>query len=446
MMVSHSGMQRPVVKERLPFSLRVYRMLSAAVAPLADAVLARRLKRGKEDILRLDERKGESAIARPAGPLMWVHGASVGELISIIPLVERVRGKDFNVLVTSGTVTSAKLAEDRLPPGVIHQFVPLDVPRFVNRFLAHWRPDLALVVEGDLWPNLILGSTARGIPLILINGRVSERSFHRWRRLPGSIAALLRCFDLCLAQSAGDAARYADLGAPRVVTTGNLKLDVPEPPADPGKLKALKEAIGERTLIAAASTHPGEETAVIDTHRRLRATFPGLLTIIAPRHPDRGPGILDIAIAANLKVRLRSRGELPDADTDVYIADTMGELGLLYRVAPIVFVGGSLAAHGGQNPIEPAKLGAAILHGPNVWNFAEIYAALDAGHGAEQVGDVGKLTVRMGALLKDRDARRAAVEAGRETVNLLGGALDKTLAALEPYLMQIHLERRASDA
>ncbi len=263
---------------------------------------------------------------------------------------------------------------------------------------------------------------------------------------PPASRALLRRFDLCLAQSATYAARFRDLGAPRIATTGNLKFDVPEPPADPDQLLALRTAIGTRAVIAAASTHAGEETALIDAHRRLRSTFPRLLTIIAPRHPERGPGILDIANAAHLSVRLRSRGELPSPATEIYVADTIGELGLIYRVAPIVFMGGSLATHGGQNPIEPAKLGAAILHGPNVWNFAEIYLALDAVHGAEQVTDVGRLTVRMGALLKDPDARAALVAKGRETVDLLGGALDRTVAALEPYLLQIRLEHRNSDA
>jgi 3-deoxy-D-manno-octulosonic-acid transferase len=237
-----------------------------------------------------------------------------------------------------------------------------------------------------------------------------------------------------------------DLGAPRIATTGNLKLDVPEPPADPARLLALEAAVGERTVIAGASTHAGEETMLIEAHRRLRGSFPRLLTIVAPRHPDRGPGILDIAQAADLRAKLRSRGELPAADTDIYVVDTLGELGLIYRLAPIVFVGGSLASHGGQNPIEAIKLGAAILHGPHVWNFAEIYAALDGAHGAESVTDVGKLAVRLGAWLKDAGERASVVAAGRETVASLGGALDRTLAALEPYLMQIRLERRERDA
>jgi 3-deoxy-D-manno-octulosonic-acid transferase len=431
-----------IVPEGTPLTIRAYRLLTAAAAPLAPALLAHRLKRGKENAARLSERYGESKIARPPGALVWVHGASVGELLAVIPLIERLREKEFQVLCTSGTVTSANIAGQRLPPGVIHQFVALDAPRFVNRFLEHWRPDLALFVESDLWPNLITSSAARGIPLILVNGRLSERSFRRWRLVPGTIAALLRCFDLCLAQSAAHAGRYRDLGAPRLATTGNLKLDVPDPPADPASLAAFKVAIGERTVFAAASTHAGEETALVEAHRRLRCSFPRLLTIVAPRHPERGPGIVEIANAGDLKAALRSRGELPAPDTDVYVADTLGELGLIYRVAPIVFVGGSLASHGGQNPIEPIKLGAAVLHGPHVWNFAEIYEALDKAHGAEEVTDVGKLAVRVGAWLTDAVARARVAAAARETVALLGGGLDRTIAALEPYLMQLRLERR----
>jgi 3-deoxy-D-manno-octulosonic-acid transferase len=232
------------VLEAMPFTLRAYRLLSAAVAPLAPNLLSRRLKRGKEHATRLNERYGESKIVRPPGPLVWIHGASVGELLAVIPLIERIREREFNVLCTSGTVTSASLAEQRLPPGVIHQFVTVDAPRFVRRFLNHWKPDIALLVESDLWPNLITISAERDIPLILINGRLSERSFKRWRRLPATIAALLRCFDLCLAQSATHAGRLRDLGAPRVSATGNLKLDVPEPPADPGKLAACRRPSG----------------------------------------------------------------------------------------------------------------------------------------------------------------------------------------------------------
>jgi 3-deoxy-D-manno-octulosonic-acid transferase len=421
----------------LPLTLHAYRLLTAAATPLAPALMSHRLKQGKEISARLNERYGESDIARPPGPLVWVHGASVGELMSVIPLIARVGENGFAVLCTSGTVTSANLAEQRLPKGAIHQFVILDTPRFVNRFFDHWRPDLALFVESDLWPNLIVTSAERGIPLVLINGRVSERSFNRWRRVPATIGALLRRFDLCLAQSSAHAERYRELGAPRIVTTGNLKFDVPEPPADPDKLAQLRSAIGDRTVVAGASTHAGEEAMLIETHRRLRDTFPGLLTIIAPRHPERGAGILDLAKAADLQAALRSRGELPSGHTDIYVADTLGELGLIYRLAPIVFVGGSLASHGGQNPIEPIKLGAAILHGPNVWNFAEAYAALDQAHGAEKVDDVEQFTRRAGAWLKDARTRAAVVAAGRASIAALSGGLERTLAALEPHLTKL---------
>lgn len=430
----------------LPAELRVYRLLSAVSAALAPLLLARRVRRGKEDRERLPERKGFARLARPQGPLIWLNAASVGELASALPLIERLRARGVEILVTTGTVTSGELAEQRLPRGVIHQFVPLDVPRFVRRFLDHWRPDLALFVEQDLWPNMIVEASARGVPLILINGRLSESSFRRWTRLRAMIVDLLERFDLCLASTVADAERFTALGAPRLQTVGNLKLDGPAPPADDRKLLELKDAIAMRPLIAAASTHPGEESAVIEAHRRLRGNFPGLLTLIVPRHPERGPGVVELAAAAGLKAALRSRGERLDAATEIYVADTVGELGVVYRLAPVVFIGGSLVNHGGQNPIEAAKLGAAILHGPHVFNFAEIYEALDAAHGAELVADADRLTAAFAAWLTDAAGRQRAADAARNTVETLGGALERTLQALEPYLLQLQLRGRNGHA
>jgi 3-deoxy-D-manno-octulosonic-acid transferase len=424
----------------------MYRLLSAAAGPFAPILLARRLKRGKEHRQRLRERRGESRIKRPEGPLVWLHGASVGELASVLPLIDRIRARRISMLVTTGTVTSGGLAEQRLPRGVIHQFIPLDIPRFVRRFLGHWRPDLALFVESELWPNMMIEASARGIPMVLVNARLSKNSFERWRRLPNSIADLLGRLDLCLPGTSSDAVRLSELGASNVVTTGNLKLDVPAPPADPAALTSLQDAIAGRPVIAAASTHAGEEGVVIDVHNRLRTNFPGLLTLIAPRHPERGPAVAEIATAAGLGAALRSRGELPKRTTQIYVADTVGELGLIYRLAPAVFIGGSLVKHGGQNPIEAAKLRTAVLHGPHVWNFAEIYAALDNAHGAELIDDVDRLTAYLAAWLADPDGCARVADAGHNVVEKLGGALDRTMASLDPYLMQLQLRQRTRNA
>lgn len=434
------------MSDRLPAVLRAYRLLSAAARPMTPLLLAQRARRGKEDRTRLAERRGLSLLTRPPGGLVWVHGASVGELASVLPLISRICENDAHVLVTTGTVTSSALAAKWLPAGVVHQFVPLDVPRYVHRFLDHWKPDLALFVESDLWPNRIIEASRMRVPIILVNARLSDNSFRRWRQLPAAIANLLARFDMCLARTAADAERLAALGALRIVHTGDLKLDVPAPPCNQAKLAALQGATARRPLLAATSTHAGEESAMIAAHWQLRGHFPRLLTLIAPRHPQRGDEVAALAAEAGLKVRQRARGEMPDASTEIYVADTMGELGLIYRLVPVVFVGGSLVRHGGQNPIEPAKLGAAIVHGPHVWNFADIYAALGEAHGAERIEDESGLASTLGRLLAQPATHQRVTAAARSTVESLSGALERTLQSLEPYLLQVRLGGRGNDA
>jgi 3-deoxy-D-manno-octulosonic-acid transferase len=441
-----SGGRRARLANSLPMTLRVYRRLSSAMVPLAPALIKRRLKLGKEDPARVGERRGMSADVRPHGPLVWIHGASVGEVLAAAALIERLRELNLRILLTSGTVTSAAIVAKRFPPDVIHQYVPYDSPRYVTRFLDHWRPSLALFIESDLWPNLILASAARRLPMVLINGRMSHRSFPRWRRMSSTIEALLGRFDVCLAQSALDAERFATLGSRNVVTTGNLKLDVPAPPADPAKLERLMSVTRGRPVVVAASTHPGEEEQLVQAHRTLAGFFPSLLTIIVPRHPDRGAAIADLVAASGLYGALRSREELPIAATDIYVADTMGELGLFYRLAPIVFMGGSLVEHGGQNPIEAVKLGASIVHGPHVFNFTDVYEALDAAGGARRADTQDALVKQLGQLLANPDAREASLAASERVVEQLGGALERTLSALEPYLLQLRLEMGAANA
>src|ERR1700710_193251 len=322
-----SAVRRPPLADPLPMTLRVYRKLSSALVPLAPALINRRLKLGKEDPERVGERRGVSADVRPAGPLVWIHGASVGEVLAAAALIEKLRALNLRILLTSGTVTSAAIVAKRFPADIIHQYVPYDSPRYVARFLDHWRPSLALFIESDLWPNLILSSAARRLPMVLINGRMSHRSFPRWRRVSGTISVLLGRFDVCLAQSELDGERFAALGSRNVTVTGNLKLDVPAPPADASKLERLMAVTRGRPIIVAASTHPGEEDILLQAHRTLPDFFPSLLTVIVPRHADRGPAIGGMITASGLQPSLRSREELPTAATDIYVGDTMGEIG-----------------------------------------------------------------------------------------------------------------------
>jgi 3-deoxy-D-manno-octulosonic-acid transferase len=428
----------------LPMTLRVYQRLSAAAASLAPTLIKRRLRQGKEDPARIGERRGIARDPRPQGPLVWVHGASVGEVLAAAALIERLRALNFRILLTSGTVTSAAIVAKRFPADIIHQYVPYDSPRFVARFLDHWKPNLALFIESDLWPNLILAGASRRLPMVLINGRMSHRSFPRWRRVSATISALLSQFEVCLAQSSIDAERFSALGSRNVVTTGNLKLDVQAPPADAARLDRLMSLTRGRPVIVAASTHPGEEEILVDAHKALAGFFPSLLTVIVPRHPHRGEAIARMIAASGLRVALRSREQPPTAD--IYVADTLGELGLFYRLAPIVFMGGSLVSHGGQNPIEAVKLGAAIVHGPHVFNFTDVYEALDDAGGAKQADSTEMLVRQLGQLLSDPGVRNSSVVAARLVVEELGGALERTLAALEPYLLQLRLERGAADA
>jgi 3-deoxy-D-manno-octulosonic-acid transferase len=308
----------------------------------------------------------------------------------------------------------------------------------MRRFIKHWRPDVALIAESELWPNMILEASMAGTPLILVNARLSERSYLRWKaRLPDFIGALLARIDLALAQSKADAERYSLLGAPRVEFAGNLKFDAPAPPADSQELAILSGRIAGRRVWIAASTHDGEEAIVAEAHRLLAARFPELLTLIAPRHPGRGPEIAETFKSFGLSSSLRSEGAQPGAEA-IYICDTMGELGLFYRLAGVVFLGKSLVEHsgGGQNPIEPAKLASAILHGPHIANFADVYALLDSAGGAAPVRDARDLAEALAALFNDGGKLRAMARAASHAVERQAGALERTLRAIAPYLVE----------
>lgn len=419
---------------RPPLLLRAYHALGAVLDPLTIHLLRRREKRGKEVAARLGERRGFASLARPPGPLIWCHAASVGEMISILPLIARMTEQEFAVLVTTGTVTSAKIAAARLPAGAFHQFIPLDTPQAVARFYEHWQPDLALFCESELWPNLTLSAHQRGIPLGILNGRMSLRSSGRWQSalLRPVAHVLLAPLTFCLAQSAEDAARYEALGAP-ALAIGNLKYDAPPLPVEDEALAELRSMIGARPVFLAASTHPGEEEAIIAAAKQAMVAQPDLLTIIVPRHPDRAGDILRIEPGAIS----RRAGGMPHPGFSFYLADTMGELGLFYRLATLAFIGGSLVPHGGQNPIEAAKLSCPIIHGPHIRNFSTIYADFDDCGGAIPVADAASLITLLPRLLGDTQARGAMVKAANALVAREEGAMARTLATLAPYLAAI---------
>ncbi len=420
-----------------------YRCASVLAAPMVHAWLAHRRRRGKEDRDRFGERLGRPGLARPDGALVWMHGASVGEGLSLLPLVTRLREAlpGVGVLVTTGTVTSARLLRERLPAGVLHQFAPVDRPDAVRRFLAHWRPALAVWVESELWPNLILETAARGIPMLLVNGRMSGRSAARWRRAPHLSGPLLAAFACVLAQTEADARRFRALGARTVAVRGNLKNDAPPLPADEHLLQSARQAMAGRPRWAAASTHDGEEEAIADAHAILRRTVPALLTILAPRHPERGAAVAAMLEGRGLTTARRSANEAIAAETAVYLVDTLGELGLVYRLADIAFVGGSLAPHGGHNPLEPARLDCALVTGPHTENFSETYAALEDGGAVSRVSDAGTLADAVGTLLDDETACARRRAAAREAARAMAGAADAALG-----LIRDHLEPRGGDA
>lgn len=373
--------------------LGLYRLVTTLSAPFLSQYLKKRRARGKEDPARFNERLGKPELPRPQGKLIWMHGASVGEALSMLPAVNEIvsRADTPHVLVTTGTVTSARLMRDRLPAGAFHQYVPVDRLPYVRGFLAHWKPDLAMWWESELWPNLITETHDNGVPMLLVNGRMSRASFAKWQRWRGLAKTLLKCFDLVLAQTDADAARFRDLGAKQTERMGNMKFSVPPLPYDDETLTEIRTRTGLRPMWLAASTHDGEEAIAWDVHKRAAAENADLLTIIAPRHPERGLAIAEMLRGAGANVALRSNSEPVTPETDIYLADTLGELGLFFRLAPIVFMGKSLVDAGGQNPIEPARLGTAIIAGPHTWNFEEITEGLVAAGGIEVVADAEAL-------------------------------------------------------
>ncbi len=395
-----------------PFSLKLYAALTGLAEPLAPSALRGRVRKGKEDPARLGERLGHASSARPAGKLAWLHGASVGESLSLLPLVEAIRAgrPDAAVLVTSGTRTSADLLAQRLPRGVIHQYLPIDAPGPARRFIEHWRPDLGVFVESELWPNLLLAARTGGVRMALLSAKLSDSSYRNWRAMPGAARALLSGFTLILAQDGRAANRFESLGV-TIGGTADLKFGSEALPVDDAALAALRGRIGGRAVLLAASTHTGEDQMIlrrfaplVSVHDPSARDGAGLAPqlVIVPRHPERGPAIAAAAAAQGFTTARQGAGEAAGA-TQVYVADVMGEIGLWFRLARIAVMGGSLVQGvGGHNPLEPARLGCPVASGPYVDNWASAYRALELAEGVARISEAeGLETVLRRAAMGD---------------------------------------------
>ncbi len=419
--------------------ISLYKILTNTLFPLvADLYLQKRLKKKKEIEHRLPERKGISSLQKPSGPLIWVHCASVGEANSILVLIDRIHQvyPDIHFLVTTGTITSATLMAQKLPSYAFHQFLPLDVGMWIRRFLDHWRPDLILWVESELWPNTLEVIQERKIPLYLINARMSDRSYKRWLYLKSTAKELLSSFAVILAQSQESAERFLNLAGKNVVYTGNLKFAAPTLPAEEDRLDAFRKACEGRQVLLFSSTHPGEEEKAVEVRNYLVSEHPNLLTIIAPRHPHRASELMEL-LSLHGKVETLSSKKPPSSSCDFYLVDGIGELGLFYRLCPIVFMGGSWVPRGGHNPIEPAQLNCVLFHGPHTHNFREVYHLFEENSASLLVEAPSGLSENIASLLKDPNKLRALQMRSFEVILHHRTSLDAVMGALSPALAQL---------
>jgi 3-deoxy-D-manno-octulosonic-acid transferase len=414
-----------------PLSLKAYRWATGVASPLARPLLKSRARRGKEDPARLGERLGIASAPRPQQPLVWMHGASVGESVSLLALVERLRAErdDLAILITSGTRASAQILAGRLPPGVIHQYAPIDAPGAVARFLGHWRPDVGLFAESELWPNLILGARAAGTRLALVSARMTQRSARGWAARPSAAAAMLDCFEMVLPQDAATAERLGRLGA-RIEGRLNLKRAGAALGCDPNELARLRAAIGARRVVVAVSTHESEEQLIAAAVAGLSAAP---LLVIAPRHPERAD-VIARQLAPRTLAR-RSAGEPIAPDTDVYLADTLGELGLFLRLAQFAVIGGGFAPRvGGHNPLEAARLGVGVVTGPHVSNHAEAFEEMIQAGAAVVARDGPELTAVLARLLDTPDEAQRLAAAAQAFAARQGAEFEAAMQRLRPLL------------
>ena len=390
------------------------------LTPILPLYLRLRVWKGKEEVGRLQERYGKGTLKRPEGKLIWIHAASVGESLSTLPLIDLLvkHDKKTHVLLTTGTISSANLMKERLPNRAFHQYAPIDHSKYVRNFFNCWNPDIGIWTESEFWPNLVIEAKNHGVPIGLINGRISDKSFRGWKRLGKMISIIIRKFDFCLGQTENDTRRLGILGAKKYEYLGNLKFSSPPLPVNKQELLHLSSQIQDRPCWLAASTHKGEEEIVAHVHQKLKANYNSILTVIVPRHPDRGDEVFEtLRQYNNFKISRRSQSNSINSDTDIYLADTIGELGLFFSLSKITFMGKSLVPLGGQNPIEPLKLGSAVIHGPHMSNFTEIVKELSKFGCAVQIENSNQLYTGVYDLLSNQKKVKNIIKNGEIYLN-----------------------------
>jgi len=416
-----------------------YKNLMKRSTPLLEAYLSYRMRKGREDPLRFPERRGRPSKERENAPLVWFHAASVGEAQSLLVLIQRMLDDypNIQVMVTTGTVTSASLLAERLPSRAFHQYMPVDHPDWTENFLDHWRPDMVIWSESEFWPNMLMGIQERSIPAVLLNARISRKSFFLWHLARGAIGQMLGTFQLCLGQNQAEVVRLRRLGASDVRVSGNLKYAAVPLPCNEEKLEILKNIIGSRPLVLWASTHQGEEEIAFRVHKELGKSVPKLLTIIVPRHPQRGGMISGLAELEGLSVVCRSKGRLPQKTDDLYIADTLGELGLFYRLSRVCVLGGSFMPVGGHNPIEPAQLGCQIFYGPHIFSFISICEDFENLSAVLRVENEDVLVRNLVLALRDPEHFSAMSAAARDWTQRQAHIVDETSDLLAIFTNKI---------
>lgn len=425
----------------MSIALSSYRIISRALSPLWPLYLKRRLAAEKEDPERLTERYGQASLPRPQGVLIWMHAASVGESVMLLPLMNALLDDDktLSILVTTGTVTSAQMMAAKLPSlsqgRAVHQYAPADSPKYVTRFLEHWRPDLAVWAESEIWPNLVLETKARGVPMALVNARLSAKSLRGWQKRKSMARKLFACFDTILPADARTASGLSRILGQDIAVIGNLKFAAPALTADIAKLAGYRAVIGDRPVWCAASTHDGEEEIILAAHRDILKSRPDALLILVPRHPERGAALTRLIAAEHFIVTGSGFPEDISDETQILLVSALGKLGLAYRLARVSLIAGSLLPGlSGHNPLEPARLSSAILTGAHVESFADIFKTLTEAGGAKTVSDAQSLAEAVLQLWEAAPICKAQTEAAGKVAASQDQVLDQVQGALKALI------------